>query len=57
MAYLIMPCPAKCAELGTPELSHIPGLWSSKWKPLNEAVDYLIARGTGRWSIMSRGVV
>lgn len=50
MAYMIMPDRAKCAELGISELAHIPGLWSAKWKLLDEAVDYLIARGISRWS-------
>ena len=50
MAFLIKPDPEECRELGIPRLGHIPGIWSDEWTPEAEAIDYLVAKGTGRWS-------
>jgi integrase len=36
--------------MGIPSLGHIPGIWSKDWKPEAEAMDYLIAKGIGRWT-------
>ena len=49
MAYLIGAHPAYCKDLGCPSLGHIPGIWSKDWTPEVEAIDYLVAKGTGRW--------
>lgn len=49
MAYLIRPDRTKCRDLGLSHLSHIPGIWSEDWKPIGPAIDFLIAKGTGRW--------
>src|ERR1700722_16555030 len=50
LAYLVQPDLAYCREMGLPALGHIPGIWSKDWKPEAEAMDYLIAKGTGRWT-------
>ena len=50
MAFLIKPHQERCRELGISKLSHIPGVWSKDWKPVPEAMDYLIWKGTGRWA-------
>ncbi|MCC8950222.1 site-specific integrase [Bradyrhizobium sp. Arg62] len=49
MAYMIMPCREKATALGIAHHAHVPMIWTAKWKLADEAVDYLIARGTGMW--------
>lgn len=49
MAYLIRSDRTKCREHGLSHLSHIPGIWSEDWRPIGPAIDFLIAKGTGRW--------
>jgi integrase len=49
MAYLVEPDSEYCAALGISTLGHIPGIWSKNWTPEVDAMDYLIAKGTGRW--------
>lgn len=50
LAYLIKSDPDECERLGIAALSHIPGVWSAGFEPISDAIDYLIAKGTGKWS-------
>ncbi len=49
MAFLIKPDSDECRKQGLSHLSHIPGIWSKDWRPIAPAIDFLIAKGTGRW--------
>lgn len=46
---MIVPDRKRAAELNIDHLSHVPVIWTRDWKLFEDALDYLIARATGRW--------